>query len=117
MSTKSPASTGGKTEDGRVYVQIPKAGPGQGYQAPKNYQHPLLSLLTRLVIVLLCVSLPVVPGLIIALIVFLPGSQAVNYLWLWIPMFLFVEAIAIFVAIGVGREALGSAGAGDYARP
>ncbi len=117
MSTKSPAPTGGKTDDGRVYVQIPKAGPGQGYHAPKNYQRPFLSFLTRLVIVLLCVSLPIVPGLIIALIVFLPGSQAVNYLWLWIPMFLFVEAIAIFVAIGVGREALGSAGAGDYTRP
>jgi hypothetical protein len=117
MSTKSPAPAGGKTDDGRVYVQIPKAGPGQGYHAPKNYRHPFLSLLTRLVIVLLCLSLPIVPGLIIALIVFLPGSQAVNYLWLWIPMFLFVEAIAIFVAIGVGREALGSAGAGDYTRP
>src|SRR5215469_6954754 len=106
----------------RVYVEIPKAGPGQGYRAPKNYQQPLLMLLSRVLVVLLCLSLPIVPLVIIGLILFLPGSQGATnayeegFLWLWIPMFLFVELIAISVAIGVGREALGISGNGPFER-
>jgi hypothetical protein len=106
----------------RVYVKIPKAGPGQGYKAPKNYQQPLLMLLGRLLVLALCLSLPIVPLVIIGLILFLPGSgNATNayqegFLWLWIPMFLFVELIAVSVAIGVGREALGVAGNGPFER-
>lgn len=106
----------------RVYVKIPKAGPGQGYQAPKNYQQPLLMLLGRVLVVLLCLSLPIVPLVIIGLILFLPGTHGATnayeegFLWLWIPMFLFVELIAVTVAIGVGREALGIAGNGPFER-
>ncbi|HKS70345.1 MAG TPA: hypothetical protein VJQ45_07990 [Ktedonobacterales bacterium] len=119
-NTQSEAGTAQTPE--RVYVKIPKAGPGQGYRAPKNYQQPLLMLLGRALVVLLCLSLPIVPLVIIGLILFLPGSGAARnayeegFLWLWIPMFLFVELIAVTVAIGVGREALGIAGNGPFER-
>lgn len=119
-NTQSEAGTAQTPE--RVYVKIPKAGPGQGYRAPKNYQQPLLMLLGRALVVLLCLSLPIVPLVIIGLILFLPGSGAARnayeegVLWLWIPMFLFVELIAVTVAIGVGREALGIAGNGPFER-
>src|SRR5215469_6553802 len=114
--------TGTSAAPERVYVKIPKAGPGQGYKAPKNYQQPLLMLLGRLLVLALCLSLPIVPLVIIGLILFLPGSQGATnayqegFLWLWIPMFLFVELIAVSVAIGVGREALGISGNGPFER-
>jgi hypothetical protein len=119
-NTQSEAGTAQTPE--RVYVKIPKAGPGQGYRAPKNYQQPLLMLLGRLLVVLLCISLPIVPLVIIGLILFMPGSNGAHnafeegFLWLWIPMFLFVELIAVSVAIGVGREALGISGNGPFER-
>ena len=119
-NTQSEAGTAHTPE--RVYVKIPKAGPGQGYQAPKNFQQPLLMLAGKVLVVLLCISLPIIPLVIIGLILFLPGSgHATNafeegFLWLWIPMFLLVELIAVSVAIGVGREALGIAGNGPFVR-
>ena len=120
-SNTQPEAGTAKTPE-RVYVKIHKAGPGQGYQAPKNYQQPLLMLLGRVLVVLLCLSLPIIPLVIIGLILFLPGSGGAHnayeegFLWLWIPMFLFVELIAVTVAIGVGREALGIAGNGPFER-
>lgn len=119
MSSNTPArtQTGSKTEDSRVYVEIPRAKPGQGYVAPKNFQQPLLASLSRLVIVALCASLPLAPALIIGFIFFLPQSHAgQDFLWLWIPMTIFIEAIALFVSIGLAREALGSSGGDRFAR-
>jgi hypothetical protein len=124
MATGPNAQAGAGTAQTpeRIYVKIPKAGPGQRYQAPKNYRQPLLMLVSRLLVVLLCLSLPIIPLVIIGLILFLPGSHGATnayeegFLWLWIPMFLFVELIAISVAIGVGREALGVAGNGPFER-
>jgi hypothetical protein len=78
--------------------------------------------LSTLLIVVMCLALPVIPLVIIGLILFLPASGGATnayqegFLWLWIPMFLFVEAIAISVAIGVSREALGTAGSGPFIR-
>lgn len=109
-----PAST--PTTPERVYVKIPKAGPGQGYKAPKNYQHPLMDQLSRLAIIGLCLSLPAAPALIFA---FILGGSELNrngYLWIWAPMIVLVEVIAIFVAIGIGREALGVAGSHGYGK-
>lgn len=118
----TPPGAGTTQKPERVYVKIPKAGPGQGYQAPKNYQQPLLMLLGRLLVLALCISLPVVPLVIIGLILFMPGSRGATnayqegFLWLWIPMFLFVELIAVSVAIGIWRETLGIAGNGPFER-
>lgn len=126
MANTTPPSTSAGSAEGtdpeRVYVKIPKAGPGQGYRAPKNYQRPLVDLAWRVLVVLMCLSLLVIPLAIIGMIVFLPASAGHHnayeegFLWLWIPMFLFVEAIALFVAIGIGRAALGIAGSGPFER-
>jgi hypothetical protein len=120
MSSNTPAATqtNNKTQDTRVFVEIPRAKPGQGYVAPKNYEHSLLQSLSRLVIILLSISLPLAPAVIIGFILFLPQSHAVQegFLWLWIPMAIFVEAFAIFIAVGVAREALGSSGSNHFTR-
>jgi hypothetical protein len=100
-----------KTPD-KVYVKIPKAGPGQGYQAPKNFQQPLLQGLSTLIIWLLCIALPITPAAIVTMIII----KAPDYLWLFLPLGIIVECVAFFVAIGLGREALGTSGGGRYTR-
>jgi hypothetical protein len=115
MSTDTtPPST--QTTPEKVFVEIPKAGPGQGYKAPKNYQHPLLDLLSKLAIIGLCVSLPAAPALIFAFVLGASALSRSEYLWVWIPMIVLTELIAILVAIGVGREALGVAGSDGYGK-
>lgn len=115
MSTKAPTPTTSDTPE-RVFVQIPKAGPGQGYQAPKNYQQPLLQTLSRIAIFLLCLSLPIASGGIIVMILILDPVARNTQLWLWIPLGILVEAFAIFLAIGIWNEANGIAGANSYTR-
>jgi hypothetical protein len=117
-SANTPASSAEQaagdqpTVDNRVFVEIPKAGPGQGYQAPKNLDHPALSRLSTLVTWLVCAALVVAPAFVIGLICFLPGSHALQFgfAWLWIVMFLLTESIGVFSAIGIYREAVGTAG-------
>jgi hypothetical protein len=113
MSTDTASSGGGDSRtDNRVFVEIPKAGPGQGYQDPKNFAHPTLEGLSKLIIWLLCAALVAAPAFVIGLICFAPGSHALQsgFAWLWIVMFLLTESIAIFSAIGIYREAVGTAG-------
>jgi hypothetical protein len=125
MSAKTPPSNTGDAgkKDNRVFVQIPKAGPGQGYKAPKNYDQPLLSFLSRLAVLAMCAAVLLVPGVIMALIMFLPlsaghkNASEAGLLWLWIPMFLFIEAFAVFIAVNVYREGVGTAGEGRNLRP
>ncbi len=118
--TGTPANA---TTDNRVFVEIPKAGPGQHYQAPKNYDQPLLNVLGRLAVLGMCAAVLLVPGVIMALIMFLPlgrghdNATQAGLLWLWIPMFLFIESFAVFIAVNVYREGVGSAGEGNYLRP
>lgn len=116
MSTEASTSASEQATTGPVFVQIPKAGPGQGYKAPKNFQQPGLDLLWRVLVVLLCLSLPVAVGGIIVMIFILDHASAINLIWLWVSLGLFVEIIAIFCAINIGREALGNAGSGQYTR-
>jgi hypothetical protein len=123
MSTNTPpAPASGEAKTERVFVAIPKAGPGQGYKAPKNYEHPFFDFVGRVFTIVLCASLPLAPAIIMALIVFLPqkapykNALQEGFLGLWIVMFVLVEALALFCAIGLAREALGSAGSGDYER-
>jgi len=116
MSATTPPSAQNAAADNRVFVEIPRAKPGQGYRAPKNLDNPLLTLLSRLVVFLICLAILIIPGVIMAMIMFLPlqaghnnASQA-GLLWLWIPMFIFVEAIAVFLAVNIYREFTGSSG-------
>lgn len=116
MSSNAPTPVQSDNTPERVYVQIPKAGPGQGYRAQQNHQRPGQDAIGRIITYLLCISLPISSGGIIVMILILDHIAREQQLWLWIPLGLFVEAIAIFVAIGVGREALGNAGSGPYTR-
>jgi len=116
MSSNAPTPIKSDSTPERVYVQIPRAGPGQTYRAQSNVQRPGLDALGRLVTYLLCLSLPISSGGIIAMILILDPIARAQQLWLWIPLGLFVELIAILVAIGVAREALGNAGSGPYTR-
>lgn len=115
MSTQAPTPAPSDTPE-RVFVTIPKAGPGQGYQAPKNYEHPVITALSRLAIFLLCLSLPVASGGIIVMILIIDPTARNTQLWLWIPLGILIEAFAIFVAIGIWREGVGLAGADKYTR-
>lgn len=110
--TTPPANKTSQPE--RVYVEIPKAGPGQTYRAEKNVEQPLLMTLSRIFIVALCATLPAAPALIFGMILGDDPNSRSQFLWIWIPMILFIEAIAIPVAWGLAREALGSAGAGFH---
>lgn len=96
--------------DSERFVQIPRAKPGQEYKAPKNMQQPLITGFYRLAVIALCLSLPVAPAAIFAMILILSHAISLGFLWVWIPMIILVEAIAIFVAWGVASEALGYAG-------
>jgi hypothetical protein len=116
-SANTPAAAGKPAGDhaegdNRVFVEIPKAGPGQGYRAPKNFDHPLLGRLSTLLTWLVCAALVAAPAFVIGLICFLPGSHALQFgfAWLWIVMFLLTESIGVFSAIGIYREAVGTAG-------
>jgi hypothetical protein len=119
MSANTPpptaASTGSAATPEKVFVKIPQAGPGQKYHAPKNYQRSALSSLSSLLVILLALSLPLVPAILIIMIAYNTLGEAPELLWLWITMFILVEAIAIFVAIGIAREAIGVARRSDYA--
>ena len=116
MSADSPApgsqASGAGSADNRVFVEIPKAGPGQGYRAPKNLYSPLLEGLSRLLIWLVCAALVIAPAFVIGLICFAPGSHALQFgfAWLWIVMFLLTESIGVFSAVGIYREATGISG-------
>jgi len=102
----SPTSSAPAPE--KVIVPIPKAKPGQEYRAPKNYDHPVVQALSRIVVALFCLSLVAVPAGILGAIMLRPSGQ--QLLWLFIPLTVLVLAFAIFVALGTYREAVGSAG-------
>ncbi len=90
----------------RVYVEIPRAKPGQGYHAPKNYNTPLLTLASKVAVVLLCLTLPGASGLIFGMIYAYDPNARAKFLWIWIPLTIFILLIACLVAVGVAREAL-----------
>ena len=116
MSADTESTTPASAQDAERFVKIPHALPGQEYRAPKNFQNPLLASFWRLVVVLLCLSLPLAPAVIFFMILAFSKAIQLGFLWLWIVMIVFIEVIAITVAWGVAREALGVAGV-SYARP
>jgi hypothetical protein len=107
-------STGSSATPQKVFVKIPQAGPGQKYRAPKNLQHPALSSLSTVLVILMALSLPLVPAILIIMIAYNTLGSSPDLLWLWITMFILVEAIAIFAAIGIAREAIGVTRRSDY---
>lgn len=110
MSATKPPQTPANSGD-RVFVKIPKAGPGQHYRAPKTLAMPLVDTFTRLFVLGACASLPIVPLVIIVMIVAETYSTEPYLLWLWITMAIITTAIALAVSIGIAREVFG------YTRP
>jgi len=107
-------STGSPAAPEKVFVKIPQAGPGQKYHAPKNFEHPALRALSTVAVIVMALSLPLVPAILIVMIAFNTFGSEPNLLWLWITIFVLVEAIAIFAAIGIAREAIGVTHRSDY---
>ena len=89
------ASAGSSASPEKVFVKIPQAGPGQKYRAPKNFQHPALSSLSTLLVILMALSLPLVPAILIIMIAYNTLGSSPYLLWLWITMFILVEAIGV----------------------
>jgi len=116
-TTQAAASNAANAANDERFVKIPRALPGQEYRAPRNVQQPLLDGFYRLAVTLLCLSLPIAPAVIFFMI--LVYSRAIHFglLWLWITMIVLIEAIALFVAWGIAREALGYAGVSYSRRP
>lgn len=110
MSADTQSTPEVVAQDDERFVTIPRAKPGQEYKSPKNFQRPLLDGFYRVVVTLLCLSLPIAPGVIFFMI--LVYSRAIQYglLWLWISMIVIIEVIALGIAWGIAREALGVAG-------
>jgi hypothetical protein len=107
-------STGSPATPEKVFVKIPQAGPGQKYHAPKNYAQPALRSLTTALVILMALSLPLVPAILITMIAYNTYGSSPNLLWLWITMFILVESIAVFAAIGIAREGIGVTRRSDY---
>lgn len=97
------------------------AGPLPPAPAPRrakstNLPNPLLQLLGTLLALALCLSLPAAVGIIVVLLAIFNIGNGGGLLWLWIPMFLIVEPIALFCAVGIWRELTGWASPRDYQR-
>lgn len=107
--TTSETTTPAASETNR-FVEIPRAKPGQEYQAPKNFQNPFMSGLYQVAVVLMALALPVAPGVIFFMILVYSRAISFGLLWLWIVMIILVETIAIGIAWGLAREALGLSG-------
>lgn len=108
--TTTPAATAG----GDRFVTIPKALPGQEYKAPKNFQNPLIRGIYQIAVVLMTLALPAAPAVIFVMILGYSHAIAEGLLWLWIVMIIFIETIALGVAWGLAREALGVSGISYY---
>ena len=104
--TTSPAAA---TNSDR-FVEIPKALPGQEYKSPKNFQNVLIRGSYQIAVVLMTLALPAAPAVIFIMILGFSHAIAEGLLWLWIVMIIFIETIAIGVAWGLAREALGLSG-------
>ncbi|HEX8996007.1 MAG TPA: hypothetical protein VF812_08245 [Ktedonobacterales bacterium] len=110
MSADTPSAAQVATPNDEAFVTIPRAKPGQEYKAPRNFRNPLLGGFYRLAVTLLCLSLPVAPAVIFFMILVYSKAIQFGLLWLWITMIVIIETMAILVAWGVAREALGTSG-------
>ncbi|HEX9037546.1 MAG TPA: hypothetical protein VF808_11215 [Ktedonobacterales bacterium] len=106
MSADTTATAAGSER----FVKIPKAEKGQEYKSPKNFPNPFMSGLYQFAVVLMALALPLAPGAIFFMILVYSKAIAMGFLWIWIPMIILTETIAIGIAWGLAREALGLSG-------
>jgi hypothetical protein len=119
MSTSTPqnppAATPASPEQ-VVYVKLPPPGSTQAARRPQNAPNPLIGTVLNAFAFVLCLTLPISSGLILVMLAIHSVQSGIPMLWLWIPMFLFVEPIAILVAYGIWREYSGWRVPRDYLR-
>lgn len=103
--------------DSERFVKIPHALRGQEYIAPKNFRNPFITGFYRLAVIVLSMSLPLAPAAIFFMILAYSKAIQMGFLWIWIPMIIFIEVIAVPVAWGIAREALGYSGVSYSSSP
>jgi hypothetical protein len=113
---KTPASSTPASGEQVVYVKLPPPGSTQAKRPPQNVPNPLLTPVLTIFAAVLCLSLPLSSGVIMVLLANHSLQTHFPLLWLWVPMFLFVEPIAILVAWGIWREYSGWRMRRDYLR-
>lgn len=121
MSASAPKTPASKTPADSSKPSIPPKAPVS--PAPRgrtrsraNLPNPLLQGLGQLLAIALCLSLPGAAGIILILLAIFNIRDGGGLLWIWIPMILFVEAIALLCAFGVWREFSGWGSPRDYQR-
>jgi hypothetical protein len=116
-TTPEPSGTAPPTKpDKPLYVKLPPPGVTHGSRPPTDAAHPLRQGLGTLLAAALCLSLPLAPATIMALLLIQPATQREGLVWLWVTMFVLIEGIAIFCATGLWRELTGWASRTRYLR-
>ncbi|HEV7129175.1 MAG TPA: hypothetical protein VGN32_17215 [Ktedonobacterales bacterium] len=116
MSTSAPKTPADSTLAGTTAANTHPVMPppvARAARKPSNTANPLQQRLGELLVIVLCLSLPLAAGIIPIRLMIASGTA---YLWLWIPLFIFIEIIACLCAFGIFREATGWASASDYQR-
>ena len=115
MSASTPKSTAQNAPaESPTHVTLP--APAVRPRRPSDLPNPLLQTLGQLLAIALCLSLPGAAGLILIMLMIYNIRDGGTLLWIWIPMIVFVEAIAIFCALGIWRELTGWSRPRDYLR-
>ncbi len=118
MTTTTPEPSGAAPAkpEKPLYVKLPPPGLTHGSRAPTDAAHPLWQGLGTLLAAVLCLSLPLAPATIMALLLIQPTTRSEGLVWLWVSMIVVIESIAIFCALGLWRELTGWASRTKYVR-
>jgi hypothetical protein len=119
MTATTPEPSGTTTPakpEKPLYVKLPPPGVTHGSRPPTDAAHPLRQGLGTLLAAALCLSLPLAPAIIMALLLIQPATQREGLVWLWVTMFVLIEGIAIFCATGLWSELTGWASRTRYLR-
>src|SRR5947209_15266855 len=100
-ATPNPPASSASEGEQVVYVKLPPPGTTHAARRPQNAPNPLMDTVLSIFAFLLCLTLPLSSGLIMVLLANHSVQVGFSLLWLWIPMFLFIEPIAILVAYGI----------------
>src|SRR5262245_17258069 len=69
-----------------LYVKLPPPGLTHGSRPPTDAAHPVWQGLGTLLAAGLCLSLPLAPATIMALLLIQPSTQRDGLVWLWVSM-------------------------------
>lgn len=121
MSASAPKTPASQADAGSSKPFIPAKGlvppaPVRRGRSRANLPNPLLQRVGQLLAIALCLSLPGAAGIILILLAIYNIRDGGGLLWIWIPMILFVEVIALLCAFGIWREFSGWGSPRDYQR-